>query len=131
MGVGRRKVKAQVGSGMEGQGVVRQAMCAALQGELKDFYRLMAVLESQSLNPTPLPGRHRPPSTRPASARWKRAVYHARGLCVCTACLWPRERFSALTAFGTGRPNITQTVPRLPKSLLCGARSAPTCLLPP
>lgn len=38
----------------EDVGTVGQAFCAALQDELSDYYKLLAVLESQSLNPIPL-----------------------------------------------------------------------------
>jgi hypothetical protein len=35
---------------------VRQALCAALADEVTDFYRLMAVLETQLTVPQPMPG---------------------------------------------------------------------------
>ncbi|XP_062194021.1 gamma-tubulin complex component 3-like [Phragmites australis] len=37
-------------------GTVAQAFCSALQDELSDYYKLLAVLESYSLNPIPTPG---------------------------------------------------------------------------
>ncbi|XP_062199147.1 gamma-tubulin complex component 3-like [Phragmites australis] len=37
-------------------GTVAQACCSALQEELSDYYKLLAVLESYSLNPIPTPG---------------------------------------------------------------------------
>uniref|UniRef100_A0ACD5Y1T9 Uncharacterized protein n=2 Tax=Avena sativa TaxID=4498 RepID=A0ACD5Y1T9_AVESA len=37
-------------------GTVAQAFCSALQEELSDYYKLLAVLESYSLNPIPTPG---------------------------------------------------------------------------
>ncbi|TVU09748.1 hypothetical protein EJB05_43242, partial [Eragrostis curvula] len=37
-------------------GTVAQALCSALQDELSDYYKLLAVLESYSLNPIPAPG---------------------------------------------------------------------------
>ncbi|KAM0949153.1 putative gamma-tubulin complex component protein [Dioscorea sansibarensis] len=37
-------------------GTVAQAFCSALQDELSDYYKLLAVLESQALNPIPLAG---------------------------------------------------------------------------
>ncbi|ONM55352.1 Gamma-tubulin complex component 3 [Zea mays] len=37
-------------------GTVTQAFCSALQEELSDYYKLLAVLESYSLNPIPTPG---------------------------------------------------------------------------
>ncbi|KAK3133460.1 hypothetical protein QOZ80_6AG0536820 [Eleusine coracana subsp. coracana] len=37
-------------------GTVAQAFCSALQDELSDYYKLLAVLESHSLNPVPAPG---------------------------------------------------------------------------
>jgi hypothetical protein len=48
-----------------GQGAVRQALAAALQQELNDLYRLMAVLEAQQVYSLPLPGR---PPPAPSSA---------------------------------------------------------------
>lgn len=38
----------------EDVGTVGQAFCAALQDELSDYYKLLAILESQSLNPIPM-----------------------------------------------------------------------------
>ncbi|XP_010534364.1 PREDICTED: gamma-tubulin complex component 3-like [Tarenaya hassleriana] len=35
-------------------GTVEQAFCAALQGELSEYYKLLAVLEAQAMNPVPL-----------------------------------------------------------------------------
>ncbi|XP_058078357.1 gamma-tubulin complex component 3 [Magnolia sinica] len=54
-----RKVKGYISESMdrfpaEEVGTVGQAFCAALQDELSDYYKLLAVLESQSLNPIPL-----------------------------------------------------------------------------
>ena len=43
-------------AGESGGGAVRQAFCAALQAELADFYRLVAVLEVQANQPLPKPG---------------------------------------------------------------------------
>jgi gamma-tubulin complex component 3 len=37
-------------------GTVAQAFCSALQDDLSDYYKLLAVLESYSLNPIPTPG---------------------------------------------------------------------------
>lgn len=37
-------------------GTVAQAFCSALQDELSDYYKLLAVLESQALNPIPSTG---------------------------------------------------------------------------
>ncbi|THU70255.1 hypothetical protein C4D60_Mb08t23100 [Musa balbisiana] len=37
-------------------GTVGQAFCSALQDELSDYYKLLAVLESHSSNPIPTPG---------------------------------------------------------------------------
>ena len=41
-------------SGVTG-GTIRQAFCSALQAELAEFYRLMAVLQEQSLREPPKP----------------------------------------------------------------------------
>ncbi|XP_077240997.1 spindle pole body component 98 [Tasmannia lanceolata] len=54
-----RKVKNYISESMdrfprEDVGTVGQAFCAALQDELSDYYKLLAVLEAQSLNPIPL-----------------------------------------------------------------------------
>ncbi|PON44479.1 Gamma-tubulin complex component protein [Parasponia andersonii] len=54
-----RKVKGHISESMdrfpaEDVGTVGQAFCAALQDELSDYYKLLAVLEAQSLNPIPL-----------------------------------------------------------------------------
>ena len=39
---------------MSGQGgVVRQAFCGFLDQELRDYYRLMAILEAQTRQPLP------------------------------------------------------------------------------
>ncbi|KAK1428801.1 hypothetical protein QVD17_17641 [Tagetes erecta] len=38
----------------ENVGTVAQAFCAALQDELSEYYKLLAVLQSQSMNPIPL-----------------------------------------------------------------------------
>ncbi len=44
-----RQLKRQVEAGMSGQGgVVRQAFCGFLDQELRDYYRLMAILEAQT-----------------------------------------------------------------------------------
>lgn len=54
-----RKVKGYISESMdrfpaEDVGTVGQAFCAALQDELSDYYKLLAVLEQQSMNPIPL-----------------------------------------------------------------------------
>ncbi|KAJ9543793.1 hypothetical protein OSB04_023500 [Centaurea solstitialis] len=54
-----RKVKGYVTESMdkfhdEDVGTVAQAFCAALQDELSEYYKLLAVLQSQSMNPIPL-----------------------------------------------------------------------------
>ncbi|KAJ6743081.1 GAMMA-TUBULIN COMPLEX COMPONENT [Salix viminalis] len=54
-----RKVKGYISEIMgrfpaEDVGTVGQAFCAALQDELSDYYRLLAVLEAQAMNPIPL-----------------------------------------------------------------------------
>ncbi|KAG5243816.1 gamma-tubulin complex component [Salix suchowensis] len=54
-----RKVKGYISDIMgrfpaEDVGTVGQAFCAALQDELSDYYRLLAVLEAQAMNPIPL-----------------------------------------------------------------------------
>jgi hypothetical protein len=49
-------------------GTVTQAFCSALQEELSDYYKLLAVLESYSLNPIPTPGSPRSP--RSTCTRW-------------------------------------------------------------
>ncbi|XP_068645827.1 gamma-tubulin complex component 3-like [Aristolochia californica] len=54
-----RKVKNYISESMERfpaeeVGTVGQAFCAALQDELSDYYKLLAVLETQSLHPIPL-----------------------------------------------------------------------------
>ncbi|XP_062112176.1 gamma-tubulin complex component 3 [Humulus lupulus] len=54
-----RKVKGYIQESMdrfpaEDVGTVGQAFCAALQDQLSDYYKLLAVLESQSMNPIPL-----------------------------------------------------------------------------
>uniref|UniRef100_A0A2N9HG04 Uncharacterized protein n=1 Tax=Fagus sylvatica TaxID=28930 RepID=A0A2N9HG04_FAGSY len=54
-----RKVKGYISESMdrfpaEDVGTVGQAFCAALQDELSDYYKLLAVLEAQSTNPIPL-----------------------------------------------------------------------------
>ncbi|KAM1948261.1 hypothetical protein ACFX15_008472 [Malus domestica] len=54
-----RKVKGYISESMDGfpsdnVGTVGQAFCAALQDELSDYYKLLAVLEAQSMNPIPL-----------------------------------------------------------------------------
>lgn len=38
----------------EDVGTVGQAFCSALQNELSDYYKLLAVLEAHSSNPIPL-----------------------------------------------------------------------------
>ena len=38
------------------RGAVRQALSAALQQELTELYRVMAVLEAQLAHPLPMPG---------------------------------------------------------------------------
>ncbi|KAJ0809165.1 putative gamma-tubulin complex component protein [Helianthus annuus] len=54
-----KKVKEYVSETMENfhdenVGTVAQAFCAALQDELTEYYKLLAVLQSQSMNPIPL-----------------------------------------------------------------------------
>ncbi|CAH2073828.1 unnamed protein product [Thlaspi arvense] len=54
-----RKVKTFISESMdrfpaEEVGTVGQAFCAALQDELSDYYKLLAVLEAQAMNPIPL-----------------------------------------------------------------------------
>ncbi|XP_038702306.1 gamma-tubulin complex component 3-like isoform X2 [Tripterygium wilfordii] len=54
-----RKVKGYISESMDGfpaedVGTVGQALCAALQDELSEYYKLLAVLEAQSMNPIPL-----------------------------------------------------------------------------
>ncbi|XP_044483507.1 gamma-tubulin complex component 3-like [Mangifera indica] len=54
-----RKVKGYVSESMdrfpaEDVGTVGQAFCAALQDELSEYYKLLAVLEAQAMNPIPL-----------------------------------------------------------------------------
>jgi len=54
-----RKVKGYISESMdrfpaEDVGTVGQAFCAALQDELSDYYKLLAVLEAQAMNPIPL-----------------------------------------------------------------------------
>ncbi|KAM6547897.1 hypothetical protein CsatB_019573 [Cannabis sativa] len=54
-----KKVKGYIQESMdrfpaEDVGTVGQAFCAALQDQLSDYYKLLAVLESQAMNPIPL-----------------------------------------------------------------------------
>ncbi|CAK9169950.1 unnamed protein product [Ilex paraguariensis] len=54
-----RKVRGYISESMdqfsaEDVGTVGQAFCAALQDELSEYYKLLAVLEAQSMNPIPL-----------------------------------------------------------------------------
>uniref|UniRef100_A0A7N1A3W6 Gamma-tubulin complex component n=1 Tax=Kalanchoe fedtschenkoi TaxID=63787 RepID=A0A7N1A3W6_KALFE len=54
-----RRVKSYISESMdrfpaEDIGTVGQAFCAAMQDELSEYYKLLAVLESQSMNPIPL-----------------------------------------------------------------------------
>lgn len=54
-----RKVKGYITESMdrfpaEDVGTVGQAFCAALQDEFSDYYKLLAVLEAQAMNPIPL-----------------------------------------------------------------------------
>ncbi|KAJ4970248.1 hypothetical protein NE237_003347 [Protea cynaroides] len=54
-----RKVKGYISESMdrfpsEDVGTVGQAFCAALQDELAEYYKLLAVLEAQSMNPIPM-----------------------------------------------------------------------------
>ncbi|XP_009125660.1 gamma-tubulin complex component 3 [Brassica rapa] len=50
-----KKVKSFISESMdEDVGTVGQAFCAALQDELSDYYKLLAVLEAQGMNPIPL-----------------------------------------------------------------------------
>mmetsp|Transcript_8944 Transcript_8944/g.19114 ORF Transcript_8944/g.19114 Transcript_8944/m.19114 type:complete len:880 (+) Transcript_8944:124-2763(+) len=51
-----RKVKQHIAGSSDELGAMHQALCAALSQELNDFYRLMAVLETQSNQPIPVPG---------------------------------------------------------------------------
>ncbi|CAA6664252.1 unnamed protein product [Spirodela intermedia] len=61
-----RKVKVYISECMDGftaedVGTIGQAFCAALQDELSEYYKLLAVLESQSSNPIPLLSETGPP----------------------------------------------------------------------
>uniref|UniRef100_A0A383WQ52 Uncharacterized protein n=1 Tax=Tetradesmus obliquus TaxID=3088 RepID=A0A383WQ52_TETOB len=57
LGVMYKRVQAAIAEGrVQGCGSVRQALCAALADEVTDFYRLMAVLETQLAVPQPMPG---------------------------------------------------------------------------
>ncbi|MQL85494.1 hypothetical protein Taro_018021 [Colocasia esculenta] len=61
-----RKVKGYISQCMDGfpaedVGTIGQAFCAALQDELSEYYKLLAVLESQSSNPIPLVSETGPP----------------------------------------------------------------------
>ncbi|KAK6941949.1 Gamma tubulin complex component, C-terminal [Dillenia turbinata] len=54
-----RKVKGYISESMdrfpaEDVGTVGQAFCAAMQDELSEYYKLLAVLEAQAMNPIPL-----------------------------------------------------------------------------
>lgn len=54
-----RKVKSYISESMdrfpaEDVGTIGQAFCAAMQDELSEYYKLLAVLESQSMNPIPM-----------------------------------------------------------------------------
>lgn len=54
-----RKVRGYISESMdqfivEDVGTVGQAFCAALQDELSDYYKLLAILEGQAMNPIPL-----------------------------------------------------------------------------
>ncbi|KAF6165520.1 hypothetical protein GIB67_015843 [Kingdonia uniflora] len=54
-----RKVKGYISESMDqfpskDVGTIGQAFCAALQDELSEYYKLLAVLEAQSINPIPL-----------------------------------------------------------------------------
>ncbi|WOL06631.1 hypothetical protein Cni_G15365 [Canna indica] len=56
-----RKVRGYITESMssfpaEEVGTIGQAFCSALQDELSDYYKLLAVLESHSSNPIPTPG---------------------------------------------------------------------------
>ncbi|KAE8692533.1 Gamma-tubulin complex component 3 [Hibiscus syriacus] len=58
-GIDGKKVKGYISENMnsfpaEDVGTVGQAFCAALQDELSEYYKLLAVLEAQSMNPIPL-----------------------------------------------------------------------------
>lgn len=58
-----RKVKGYISESMsrfpaEDVGTVGQAFCAALQDELTEYYKLLAVLEAQAMNPIPLVSEH-------------------------------------------------------------------------
>ncbi|KAI3678183.1 hypothetical protein L6452_37467 [Arctium lappa] len=48
-----RKVKGYISENMDA-GMVAKAFCGALQEELSEYYKLLTVLESQSMNPIPL-----------------------------------------------------------------------------
>lgn len=51
------RVQAAIKEGQQpGAGSVRQALCGALYEQVTDFYRLVAVLESQLAVPIPAPG---------------------------------------------------------------------------
>jgi hypothetical protein len=52
------RVQAAIKEGQQpGAGSVRQALCGALYEQVTDFYRLVAVLESQLAVPIPAPGK--------------------------------------------------------------------------
>ena len=49
-------------------GVMRQALCGALQQELRDYYRLMAILEAQSQQAPPSAAAAGAPPSSPHAA---------------------------------------------------------------
>ena len=51
-----RRVQQHVSSSRPEQGAIRQAMFASLGAESKEFYRFMALLQSQAAEPIPSPG---------------------------------------------------------------------------
>ncbi|KAH0469860.1 hypothetical protein IEQ34_001418 [Dendrobium chrysotoxum] len=58
-------------------GTVGQAFCSALQDELSDYYKLLAVLESQSANPIPSTGSDSGGSPRNYLSMWRPFVWLA------------------------------------------------------
>ncbi|GAX86220.1 hypothetical protein CEUSTIGMA_g13633.t1 [Chlamydomonas eustigma] len=51
-----KRVQQHVADSLPENGAIHQAMCAAMGSECKDFYRFMAVLQSQASEPIPMPG---------------------------------------------------------------------------
>jgi hypothetical protein len=75
-----RRVQAAIAEGrQQGAGSVRQALCAALADEVTDFYRLMAVLETQLTVPQPMPG----------AALACKYVFSVQTMCTYMACTTP------------------------------------------